>query len=172
MGPRKTRRKGITKLDDGRDKKQVWRLPVRNKSFGENVLHWRKYLWYCWEFLAHPAVIRRPSNCVPFTPPRYAAADTWQHNRKHSVVMFNFHACCSLETDLVAVLFLLSWNYPLIPWHTITQSHANCSRVPTVLIRVDKYSISAMTMAMRVLTNGQSFMLKAKRGIYVVLAYP
>jgi len=29
-----------------------------------------------------------------------------------------------------------------------------------------------MTMAMRVLTNGQSFMLKAKRGIYVVLAYP
>jgi len=32
---------------------------------------------------------------------------------------------CSLETILVTFLFLLLWNYPLIPWHTTTtiQSH-------------------------------------------------
>jgi len=29
----------------------------------------------------------------------------------------------SLETNLVTFLLLL-WNYPLIPWHTITQSNA------------------------------------------------
>jgi len=25
-----------------------------------NLLHWRKYLWHCWKFLAPPAVIRPP----------------------------------------------------------------------------------------------------------------
>jgi len=28
----------------------------------------------------------------------------------------------------MAVLLLLLLNYPLILWHTITQSHASCSR--------------------------------------------
>jgi len=26
----------------------------------ENLLHWRKYMWHCWDFSAPPAVIRLP----------------------------------------------------------------------------------------------------------------
>jgi len=39
------------------------------RSFGANVLYWRKYLWYCWEFLAPPVAIRRPGNCAPLVTP-------------------------------------------------------------------------------------------------------
>ena len=54
---------------------------VRNWGLSQaNVLYWRKYLWYCWDFFAPPAVIWRPRNdsapgeLRPPCPPRNAPA--------------------------------------------------------------------------------------------------
>jgi len=80
--------RGVTRLDGARDKNQVWRPHVRNWGLSEaNVLHWRNYLWHCWDVLAStaaiwrtsskfgaPIVTRRPGNCAPLAPPRYALA--------------------------------------------------------------------------------------------------
>jgi len=62
--------RGVTRLDGARGKKQVWRPRGRTWGLWEaNVLYWRKYLWYCWEFSGAPAVIRRPGSCSPLAPP-------------------------------------------------------------------------------------------------------
>jgi len=57
-----TKARDVTRLDGARGKKQVWRPHVRTWwGLSEaNVLHWRKYLWHCWDFSAPPAVIWRP----------------------------------------------------------------------------------------------------------------
>jgi len=30
------------------------------RSFGSNVLYWKRYLWHCWDIFSSPAVISRP----------------------------------------------------------------------------------------------------------------
>ena len=74
--------RGVTKLDGVRGKKQLWRPHVRTWGLSEaNLLHWRKYLWHCWnssappavirrppEWFGTPMVIRRPGNCAPLVP--------------------------------------------------------------------------------------------------------
>ena len=41
--------------------KQAWRSRVGTwRLLKANALYWRKYLWHCWDFTAHPAVIRCP----------------------------------------------------------------------------------------------------------------
>ena len=42
--------RGVTRLDEDWGKKQVWRPHVRLVE--ANVLHWRKCLWHCCDFLA------------------------------------------------------------------------------------------------------------------------
>jgi len=60
---------GVTRLNGARGKKQVWRPSVRTWRLSEaNPLHWRKYLWHCWDFSALLAVIWRPGNCSPHSP--------------------------------------------------------------------------------------------------------
>ena len=84
---------GVTRLDGARGKKQVWRPHVRSWGLLEaNVLHWRKYLWHCWDVLEHTAAIRRPpaviwchhndsapANCAPLAPLRYAPGCMLSH---------------------------------------------------------------------------------------------
>ena len=41
------------------------------RYFGSNLLRWRKYLWYCWDFLASPQWFGARGIVPPF-PPRYA----------------------------------------------------------------------------------------------------
>ena len=50
----------------------------------------------------------------------------WQHDRKHSVVLLNFHALLLVRNKPCSCFFLPLWKYPLMSWHTITQIHANC----------------------------------------------
>ena len=56
--------RGGPRLDGARGKQQVWRL------LGANILCWRKYLRYCWDFFA-PPMIRRQGHCAPLPLPRY-----------------------------------------------------------------------------------------------------
>jgi len=57
--------RSVTRLDGARAKKQVWRPHVRSWGLSvASILHWRKYLQHCWNFLAPPTVIRRPSQWV------------------------------------------------------------------------------------------------------------
>ena len=64
--------------------KASWRPRLRTWGLLKaNALYWRKYLWHCWDFTAHPTVIRcpqqwygapivirRPGNCAPVAPSR------------------------------------------------------------------------------------------------------
>jgi len=60
--------RGVARLDGARGKKQLWRPHVRTWGLSEaNVLHWRKHMWYCWDF-RRPIVIRLPGNCALFSP--------------------------------------------------------------------------------------------------------
>ena len=60
-------RRGVTRLDGARRKKQVWRPHVPIWILTEaKLLYCRKYLWYCWDFrcppqwFSTPEVIWRP----------------------------------------------------------------------------------------------------------------
>jgi len=47
--------RGVARLDGARGKKQLWRPHVRTWALsGANLLHWRKHLWYCWDFRRPP----------------------------------------------------------------------------------------------------------------------
>jgi len=58
-----------------RGKKQVWRPHVWTWGLLEaNVLYWRMYLWYCWDFSTPPQwfgapVVTLRSGRVPLLPP-------------------------------------------------------------------------------------------------------
>jgi len=46
---------GATRWDGARGKKQVWHALVRTWGLSQaNVPYWRKCLWHCWDFSAHP----------------------------------------------------------------------------------------------------------------------
>ena len=71
--------RGVTRLDGARGKKKVWCPHVRTWGLSEaNVLYWNKYFdifrtfWRLPQSFAAPRVIRRPRNCSPIAPPRYA----------------------------------------------------------------------------------------------------
>jgi len=56
----------VTRLDGARGKKQVWRPHVQTWGLSEaNVLHWSTCDIV--RTFRHPAVIRRPGNCAPWT---------------------------------------------------------------------------------------------------------
>jgi len=53
--------RGVTRLNGARGKKQVWPHHIRNWGLSEaNVLHRRKYLWHCLNFLAPPQCFGLP----------------------------------------------------------------------------------------------------------------
>jgi len=53
--------RGVTRLSGARGKQQVWHPHVWTWDLSKaDVLSWIKYLWYCWDFAAPSAVIRRP----------------------------------------------------------------------------------------------------------------
>jgi len=62
------------------------------RSFGSNVLYWRKYLWHCWDLFSFPAVISRPrsdsapGNCAPLAPvvtPLAHGKGAWGHSNEN-----------------------------------------------------------------------------------------
>ena len=54
-----TEPRGVTRLDDARWKKQVWRTHVQTWGLSEaHFLYWA-LLWHCWDFSRPSAVIRR-----------------------------------------------------------------------------------------------------------------
>jgi len=58
-------RRGVTRLDGARGKKQVWCPHVQTWDLLDaNLLYWKKYLWHCWDFSAPLAVIRGQGNCA------------------------------------------------------------------------------------------------------------
>ena len=102
------------------------RLDHRFPTFFEAGTPFIKIRWR-----SHPNVSKKRRNNKNSPILRYShfeitnrnAYRQWQHNRKYSVA-----PCCPLQTNLVTFLLPLIWNYPLIPWHTITQSHAQIFR--------------------------------------------
>ena len=73
--------RGVTRLGSARGKKQAWRPHVWTWGLSEaDAVSWIKYLWYCWDLAASPAVIRHPHSdsapCElhPLCPPRYYPA--------------------------------------------------------------------------------------------------
>jgi len=74
-----TEPRGVTRLDGARAKSRFGAPMLEPEVFRwENVLYWRKSLWHCWDFSAHPAVVRRPHSdsapgeLCPLCPPSYA----------------------------------------------------------------------------------------------------
>ena len=67
--------RGVARLNGAWGQKQVWRPYVPTWGLSEaSVLHWRKYLWHCWDFsrtpqsFGPPIVIPSPGNCSPLPP--------------------------------------------------------------------------------------------------------
>ena len=124
--------RSITRLDDTRGKKQVWRLHVRNWGLWEAiVLHRRKYFWHCRGFSTPPAVIRRPhSDSAPGElrlnlTPRYAPARLLRNICKllstaqlvHNFLLLKSRCFWSVNNFIFAQ-FLLTW-YCVRGWHKI-----------------------------------------------------
>jgi len=65
--------RGETRLDCVRGKKQVWRPDVRTRGLSEANVLLKKALVTLLGLFGVPAVIRRPGNCAPLAPPRYAS---------------------------------------------------------------------------------------------------
>ena len=65
-------RRGVTRLDASRGKKQVWRPRVRTWGLSKaNALYWIKYFRLCWDFSAPPYSHSTPRKCFPLPPHRF-----------------------------------------------------------------------------------------------------
>ena len=113
---------GVTRLDGVRCKKQIWRPYVRNWGLAEvNVLHWRKYLWHCWDFSALPAMIWRPrGHSAPeelrsLTPPSLRPCP-WKHALRSHYFEIVFRWSCIRVCEKV-VLFVVLCRFCWIGHH-------------------------------------------------------
>ena len=119
---------GATRLDGAWGEKQVWRPHVRIWGLSEaNALHWRKYLWHCWEFSTRPTVIWRPhSDSAPkeLCPPCYPSLRPWPWRQlRHETFASNKHSLWSklskssnffLSAGYFFPFFWASCYYPLL----------------------------------------------------------
>ena len=90
--------RGVTRLEGAWGKNQICCPHVRTWGLSEaNVLHWRKYLWHCWDFSAPPAVIRHPGNCAPLLAPVCLSANCTNNsailNTLDSTTLFDKAIC-------------------------------------------------------------------------------
>jgi len=130
---RATSRRGVTRLDGARGKKQVRRPRVRTWGLSEaNLLFWRKYLWHFWYFSAPPHWLGARGIVPPLSPLVTPLISRRQTDR-HFYLTSKKIRCQGEENDRKVNVSLFCSFSPSTP-------HFNVLRCKNILTRCLKFS--------------------------------